>query len=197
LPRFTIFFIPFHLVFYLPSSVANHEILLAVDSPTLAVAHLVDSTSGNADPARHYFTTLLYFGTPATRAALAAVLSTVDPPTTASQAFQSQISRFPVGPLRGACVMQTTDTVTLQGLLATLRRMISRRSTPADLPDDINIYCFVSRLHSLYLTARPATAPPDVFRLFTSIHSLIPPPPLIDAICTAIDTVLRQPTRPR
>jgi hypothetical protein len=73
--------------------------------------------------------------------------------------------------------------------------MVSPPSTPANLPDDIRIYCFVSRLHSLPLSARPASARPALFRLFTDILSLIPPPPLVDAICTAIDAALHQDTQ--
>jgi hypothetical protein len=36
-------------------------------------------------------------------------------------------------------------------------------------------------------------ATPVVFRLFSDILTLIPRPPLVDAICTTIDTALRQP----
>jgi hypothetical protein len=78
-------------------------------------------------------------------------------------------------------------------LLADLRALITRSSAPSALPDEILLACFSSRLLSLPLEARPTVATPDVFRLFTDILTLIPPPPLVDAICLAIDATLRRP----
>jgi hypothetical protein len=42
------------------------------------------------------------------------------------------------------------------------------------------------------LSSRPIYAPTDLFRTFTDILALNPSPPIIDAICLAIDAVLRQ-----
>jgi hypothetical protein len=73
--------------------------------------------------------------------------------------------------------------------------MLIRHSAPPDLPDEIRICCFASRLLSLPLTHRPSLATPEAFRLFTDILTKIPPPPLVDAICLSIDASLRQPNR--
>jgi hypothetical protein len=40
---------------------------------------------------------------------------------------------------------------------------------------------------------RPSIATPEVFRLFGDILTILPPPPLVDGICLAIDCALRQP----
>jgi hypothetical protein len=71
--------------------------------------------------------------------------------------------------------------------------MILQPSTPPDLPSDLHLACFASRLLHLSLEERAKAAPPELFSLFTDILTLIPSPPLVDAICLAIDTTLRQP----
>jgi hypothetical protein len=71
--------------------------------------------------------------------------------------------------------------------------MITPPSSPPTLPDTILLAWFTSRLVSLSLEERAKAAPPELFRLITDILTLIPPPPLVDAICLAIDTTLRQP----
>jgi hypothetical protein len=57
----------------------------------------------------------------------------------------------------------------------------------------MRLYCFASLLRSVPLADRPSLAPSDAFRLFTDILSLVPPPPLVDAVCLTIDAALRQP----
>jgi hypothetical protein len=71
--------------------------------------------------------------------------------------------------------------------------MITPPSFPPDLPDLILLACFASRLLAISLEERAKAAPPETFSVFTDILTLIPPPPLVDSICLAIDTTLRQP----
>jgi hypothetical protein len=77
--------------------------------------------------------------------------------------------------------------------LAALRLLISRSSTPQDIPDELRLSCFASRLLSLPLDERPTIATTALFTLFGDILALIPPPSLVDAICTTIDAAFRQP----
>jgi hypothetical protein len=83
------------------------------------------------------------------------------------------------------------DPAKLRALLGDLRTVITRPSTPADLTDEVCVYCFASRLRGLGLVDRPTLATPEVFRLFSEILAVTPPAPLVDAICLAIDSALR------
>jgi hypothetical protein len=80
-------------------------------------------------------------------------------------------------------------------MLAALRPMIAQTTTPSDLSDEVCLACFGSRLLNLPLEKRETLATPEHFRLFGDILALTPPPPLVDAVCTAIDTALRQQAR--
>jgi hypothetical protein len=80
----------------------------------------------------------------------------------------------------------------LEGLLAELRSVITTAATPRDLPDDVLLAWFSSKLSSIRLELRSAVAPPALFRLFTEILATIPPPVLVDAICLAMESTLYQ-----
>jgi hypothetical protein len=78
-------------------------------------------------------------------------------------------------------------------LLGVLRTLIARPSTPPGLPDDINLAYFTSQLIRLPLEERPKLATPNVFSAFCGILTLVPPPPIVDAVCLALDSALRDP----
>jgi hypothetical protein len=72
-----------------------------------------------------------------------------------------------------------------------LRSVLTASPTLLELPDHMLVSWFASKLRSLPLCARCTLAGPDLFRLFIDILAQIPPPPLVDAICLAMDVTLR------
>jgi hypothetical protein len=111
----------------------------------------------------------------------------------AAKAIHQSLTRLPAAPLAAAAPRPADTIARLQQLLAELRTTIALPSIPPNLPDEIHLACFASRLFQLPVEARASFATPAAFRLFAEILALIPPPPLVDAICTAIDVALRRP----
>jgi hypothetical protein len=167
--------------------------LLAADCHIAAIARIDSGDWEFSNVARFFIAILLRFSSSAARTAVLAALHEGHRLLADAKALRSRFVENTIGPIGGASSVRTRDIVQLHALLADLRPLITRPSTPPDLPTDMRLSCFASRLHSLPPADRPSLAPPDVFRLFTNILSLVPPPPLVDAICSTMDAVLRQP----
>jgi hypothetical protein len=69
--------------------------------------------------------------------------------------------------------------------------LITTAATPPDLPAEELLGWFASKLWSIPLHLRHTVATPEIFRLFTEIFDLTPPPLLVDAVCSAMESALR------
>jgi hypothetical protein len=93
---------------------------------------------------------------------------------------------------RAARVTDTTRAGShLESLLASVRALITTEATPPHLPDDVLLAWFTSKLWGVRFELRPAVVPTNLFGLLTEILRTVPAPALVNAICLAVECVLR------
>jgi hypothetical protein len=181
-------------------SPANHEILLSAECHISASARIVDRHSWIRTAALRFLATLLRYGHSSTRAAVLPHLpldrvrhiAEADPVASAAAKRLLHVAAKPITLPLTHHRPKPVESSQLQERLAALRVLLTKPSTPPNLPDTTLLTYFASYLLSVSLNKRAKAAPPKMFSIFTDILTLMPDPPLVDGICLTIDTALRQ-----